>query len=472
MTANPTFRPRTVVLAMAAFSLVATGVSVPIDAALGADAPPLPSGPPLDRVPRSAPLEELPVPLPAPAPAPAPAVEEAPRQPKAATAVRRNGVATRLPLGPSSLKESRSTVAVAKGVTLTTVRRGEPRKRGRQGASWVVRALTIDPKVAKGSLGTTYGPSVAGTTPTTKLTREADALVGVNASFFALGSRLPGNPVGLTIDRGRVLSEPSGMKREVTLLVDSAKNSLRIERVKWSAKVRDAGGNHTLRLDKVNAVPRVPSACRTAASQARCESRGQMAAFTAKFGKRTPSGVGTEILLDRDGCAVKVAAKRGLRLGKGRSSIQATGKAARDIEKLVSRGCIDIQHTVRDGKGDRIEIGPATAAVSGRFRLLEEGRVVAPERRDDNFFRRHPRTVVGTAWDGKIVMITVDGRGRSVGATLPEAARVAWAFGLRDAVNLDGGGSTTMSIRGKLVNRVSGGRERAVSDALVWRNER
>ena len=81
--------------------------------------------------------------------------------------------------------------------------------------------------------------------------------------------------------------------------------------------------------------------------------------------------------------------------------------------------------------------------------------------------------MAGTTWDGKIVLVTIDGRsGRSVGATLREAGAVAWALGLRDAINLDGGGSTTMSIRGKLANSVSGRRERPVSDALVWRRSR
>jgi exopolysaccharide biosynthesis protein len=66
------------------------------------------------------------------------------------------------------------------------------------------------------------------------------------------------------------------------------------------------------------------------------------------------------------------------------------------------------------------------------------------------------------------MLVTIDGRQpRSVGATLWEAARVAKALGMRDAVNLDGGGSTTMAVRGRLVNSPVGS-ERSVSDALVW----
>ena len=142
------------------------------------------------------------------------------------------------------------------------------------------------------------------------------------------------------------------------------------------------------------------------------------------------------------------------------------------MRRLAAQGCLHIAHTVRDAAGTTVALNRYTAAVSGRYQLLDEGRNVAPKRHEP-FFRRHPRTIAGTTWDGKIVLATIDGRsGRSVGATLREAGAVAWALGLCDAINLDGGGSTTMSIRGKLANNVSGRRERPVSDALVWRRKR
>jgi exopolysaccharide biosynthesis protein len=71
--------------------------------------------------------------------------------------------------------------------------------------------------------------------------------------------------------------------------------------------------------------------------------------------------------------------------------------------------------------------------------------------------------------EGRLLLVTVDGRhpGWSVGMTLPEAARLMRSLGARDALNLDGGGSTTMTVRGQVVNRPSdGGGERPVSNAL------
>jgi hypothetical protein len=60
---------------------------------------------------------------------------------------------------------------------------------------------------------------------------------------------------------------------------------------------------------------------------------------------------------------------------------------------------------------------------------------------------RHPRTAVGLARGGRrLLLVTVDGRQRpySDGMTLRELATLMLALGARDALNLDGGGSTTM----------------------------
>lgn len=83
---------------------------------------------------------------------------------------------------------------------------------------------------------------------------------------------------------------------------------------------------------------------------------------------------------------------------------------------------------------------------------------------------RHPRTVIGRDRDGDTWLITVDGRqpDRSVGMTLPELVALGERLGLTDALNLDGGGSTTMVVGGEIVNRPSDALGvRPVSDAIV-----
>ena len=89
---------------------------------------------------------------------------------------------------------------------------------------------------------------------------------------------------------------------------------------------------------------------------------------------------------------------------------------------------------------------------------------------------RHPRTAAGVTADGHtLVLAVVDGRqpGYSAGATLPELAALMIRLGAVDAINLDGGGSSTFVYRPaqgpETVNRPSDGRWRAVANALgVW----
>ncbi len=115
--------------------------------------------------------------------------------------------------------------------------------------------------------------------------------------------------------------------------------------------------------------------------------------------------------------------------------------------------------------------------VGGNPTLIEAGAIVLANTQGTGaFFSRHPRTGVGTTPDGRVLLVTVDGRqpGYSVGMTLQEFAELFARLGADWALNLDGGGSTALAINGALVNRPSDGyspktpgHERAVSSALV-----
>jgi exopolysaccharide biosynthesis protein len=80
----------------------------------------------------------------------------------------------------------------------------------------------------------------------------------------------------------------------------------------------------------------------------------------------------------------------------------------------------------------------------------------------------NPRTAVGVTSDGKLLLITVDGRqAMSKGVTLPELATILLRYGAVNAINLDGGGSTTMAVDGLVVNSLAGaGYERPVANAV------
>jgi exopolysaccharide biosynthesis protein len=84
--------------------------------------------------------------------------------------------------------------------------------------------------------------------------------------------------------------------------------------------------------------------------------------------------------------------------------------------------------------------------------------------------KRHPRTVVGSLEDGRVLFLIVDGRrpGHSVGMTIEELVEELKTYRMRSALNLDGGGSTTFYLEGKILNLPSDllG-ERKVSSAIL-----
>lgn len=82
-------------------------------------------------------------------------------------------------------------------------------------------------------------------------------------------------------------------------------------------------------------------------------------------------------------------------------------------------------------------------AVGGNERILKNGVNVATDK------RLHPRTAAGITADGrKLLLLIVDGRNpfHSLGMTTPEEADVLKEYGAVEAINLDGGGSSTLAV--------------------------
>lgn len=106
--------------------------------------------------------------------------------------------------------------------------------------------------------------------------------------------------------------------------------------------------------------------------------------------------------------------------------------------------------------------------IGGNPTLLEDGVVTAEDCDTSYFCDRNPRTGVGVTETGKILLVTVDGRQeKSIGMTPVQFANLMRYLGATWALNLDGGGSTTMWVDGETVNRPSDSPERPVGSALV-----
>ncbi len=119
------------------------------------------------------------------------------------------------------------------------------------------------------------------------------------------------------------------------------------------------------------------------------------------------------------------------------------------------------------------EVWEVIDAVAGGPLLLSQGRIRVTS--DEEVFfgtsipRVHPRTAAGRTADGALILMVVDGRQpESRGVGLEELAVLMRDAGAVDALNLDGGGSSTLVVNGVRVNRPAGGNiEREVMSALV-----
>lgn len=108
-------------------------------------------------------------------------------------------------------------------------------------------------------------------------------------------------------------------------------------------------------------------------------------------------------------------------------------------------------------------------AVSGHPTLLVNG-VARDNRGDTTLCVRHPRTAVGLSEDRRtLILAVVDGRAASrIGMTCAELGALMRELGAHDALNLDGGGSSTMWLSGAgVLNYPSDGTPRTVSNHLA-----
>lgn len=123
-----------------------------------------------------------------------------------------------------------------------------------------------------------------------------------------------------------------------------------------------------------------------------------------------------------------------------------------------------IEKTYNQKRGSILASGPL---------MLLDGKVCDFSACSQNFVNtKHPRSAVVLTKDKKILLIVVDGRrkGKAEGITIPELTHMVRVLGGKDALNLDGGGSSTLwsaSMPGSgIVNTPSGSAERKVANSL------
>jgi exopolysaccharide biosynthesis protein len=321
---------------------------------------------------------------------------------------------------------------------------------------WHVKIVTIDAKTFRGSYAASLGTSVAKRETVSSMARARAALAAVNGGFFNIHTapNLRGEPVGISVVGGRLLSEAVPGRSAVVLKGRTA----RITELKSAVTAISQDGTRV----PVNGVNRAAA-------------NDELILYTEEYGAKTPVDNGADVVLDANG---KVVAMRspGAAVPRGGMVLHGAGAASEWLYEHAWEGwTLHIDTKVTDLRtGRALKLTPDLGIVGGSVGLVRNGHTKITARADGQdsvnmILRRHPRTLLGTTANGSLILVAIDGRqpGVTVGASFGEAAQLMRWLGAKQALNLDGGGSTAMVVDKKVVNRPSDGRERGVGDALL-----
>lgn len=284
-------------------------------------------------------------------------------------------------------------------------------------------------------------------------------IAAVNGDFYRREGGHAGDPRGLQIVDGELLSAPSG---SVSFWIDAL----------GEPHVGETESEMTVTWPDGSSSPIGLNGSREPDS---------VELYTPSIGPSTRTDRGRDIILEQDGDRPWLPLRPGRKftarvraVRDGRNCEMAEGTMVLSVGSLLAR-------SVHVEKGAMLTISTATSpslrgvktAISGGPSLLQNGKV---SRFKSGWFggfeatsqsQRHPRSAIGWNKDAYF-LIQVDGRQRrSTGMTLNELADFFLELGCTDAMNLDGGGSATFWYGGRVRNRPCDGEERPVANALV-----
>lgn len=283
---------------------------------------------------------------------------------------------------------------------------------------------------------------------TSDIARRRNALFAVNASFFAEN----GDPIGLLMVDGRILSEP---QKGWYAAGFTDENHLVIGETRLSCKALGSRGE--VEIGGIN----------------RLNNGNEVTFYDFFFGNRTPkqsgvavlvrNGVVEEVILESQG-EIPIPRDGFILLGRGKGAEALRGAFFPGDRVRVRMALYAPEKQVAEWQRVR-------HAVSGGPLLFFEGQP-GPfgDFNPDIVAKRHPRTVVANLEDGRILFLVVDGRrpGHSVGMTIEELVEELKTYRTYSALNLDGGGSATFYLEGRILNLPSDlTGERKVSSAIL-----
>ena len=296
---------------------------------------------------------------------------------------------------------------------------------------------------------------------TTALVNGADnAVAGVNGDFFTSQGKY-GMPVGLTADEdGRISGSTftNAEKRTYATFILDENNAPMIEYIRTYTTFNH-GGVVDMPIAYYNQLINFSNPVYIDSN---------VMTDTAQLDAREPNLMK---LVIEDGTLTRIVPKgETVRVPENGFLIVLTEKSYEFYKATIAEGQT-AQMTIQTS----IDIDRINMAISGAGKILVDGKMVS----DGHIATgRHPRTAIGVTQDGKqAILMVVDGRTHSIGATHAEMADLLLREGAYNAMHLDGGGSSTMVVqepdeaKASVVNRLSDGSERAVANALAVLNE-
>lgn len=202
--------------------------------------------------------------------------------------------------------------------------------------------------------------------------------------------------------------------------------------------------------------------------------------YTPRFGQTTRTAPGTR----EWGLARAAPDARGIPLLAGGTVTARVSKVCRSGDAAIPRGGLvlsvanaaakpvpelAVDNTVQVRTACTPDLDGVRTAISGDPMVLAGGKLLTNPA-DSN---RAPRTAVGLA-GSRVWFVVVDGRQPTMAAGMShhELAGLMQRLGCTDALNLDGGGSSTLWYEGRVMNQPSDGAPRPVGNALVLMRRR
>lgn len=328
------------------------------------------------------------------------------------------GTATSAHAGPAAVTPAVQTLAttqIAPGLTLTDVSISGPNQ------AHVLKANLAEPTLKPRYLSP---GTVAATATVTTQANRAGAVAAVNGDFFDIG--VTGAPRGIGIDNGKLVHGPAAGWNNVAALYPNG-NATRggLAQVFLDGQVTLPGGT-ALTVTNLNS-PNL--------------AKDGIGLYNPAWGSAARSQVLDGATRSREievtnGTVTKVSTTPGGAVPAGSVDLLGVDAGADALAGLAVGDAVGVNYQPR---GD----GGATVAIGGNLVLVKDGVIDVPSH------PLNPRTAIGFSADGLTMwVVVVDGRtSSSVGMTYLDLANYMKSLGADDAINLDGGGSSTMVAR-------------------------